>query len=143
MRRRGLPIVWIGFIAILIAFVVWYGWQTNIAPYIAEQRAQQQQSEPQQAVPVPREEEIKAQLQRNQAAISAQPEPKATTQNRTEACYAAAHAAARSQARCDGILVGDGSAQNQKVSRARGISNDAISNPGSQDCGASRVQTLD
>jgi hypothetical protein len=81
MRRRGLPIVWIGFIAILIAFVVWYGWQTNIAPYIAEQRAQQQQSEPQQAVPVPREEEIKAQLQRNQAAISAQPEPKATTQN--------------------------------------------------------------
>jgi hypothetical protein len=88
MRRRGLPIVWIGFIAILIAFVVWYGWQTNIAPYIAEQRAQQRQSEPQQAVPVPREEEIKAQLQRNQAAISAQPEPKATTQNRTEACYA-------------------------------------------------------
>ena len=81
MRRRGLPIVWIGFIAILIAFVVWYGWQTNIAPYIAEQRAQQHQSEPQQAVPVPREEEIKAQLQRNQAAISAQPEPKATTQN--------------------------------------------------------------
>jgi hypothetical protein len=81
MRRRGLPIVWIGFIAILIAFVVWYGWQTNIAPYIAEQRAQQRQSEPQQAVPVPREEEIKAQLQRNQAAISAQPEPKATTQN--------------------------------------------------------------
>jgi hypothetical protein len=77
MRRRGLPIVWIGFIAILIAFVVWYGWQTNIA----EQRAQQRQSEPQQAVPVPREEEIKAQLQRNQAAISAQPEPKATTQN--------------------------------------------------------------
>ena len=78
MRRRGLPIVWIGFIAILIAFVVWYGWQTNIAPYLAEQRAQQQQSEPPQAAPAPSEEEIKAQLQRNQAAISAQPEPKAS-----------------------------------------------------------------
>lgn len=79
MRRRGLPIAWIGLIAILIAFVVWYGWQTNIAPYIAEQRAQQQRSEPQEVAPAPSEEEIKAQLQRNQAAISAQPEPKPTT----------------------------------------------------------------
>lgn len=70
MRRRGLPIVWTGLIAILFAFVVWYGWQTNIAP--------QQQSEPQQATPAPSEEEIKAQLQRNQAAMSAQPEPKAS-----------------------------------------------------------------
>ena len=76
MSRRGLPIAWIGLIAILIAFVVWYGWQTNIAPYIAEQRAQQQRSEPQAAAPAPSEAEIKAQLQRNQAAISAQPEPK-------------------------------------------------------------------
>jgi sRNA-binding protein len=81
MRRRGLPIVWIGLITILIAFVVWHGWQTNIAPHIAEQRAQRQQSEPQATVPAPSEEEIKAQLQRNQAAISTQPEPKATTQN--------------------------------------------------------------
>lgn len=81
MRRRGLPIVWIGVIAILIAFVAWYGWQTNIAPHIAEQRAEQQQSEPQAAAPPPSEEEIKAQLQRNQAAISAQPEPKTTSQN--------------------------------------------------------------
>jgi hypothetical protein len=59
-------------------FVVWHGYQTNIAPYIAEQRAQQQRSEPQEATPAPSEEEIKAQLQRNQAAISAQPEPKAS-----------------------------------------------------------------
>jgi hypothetical protein len=78
MRRRGLPIVWTGLIAILFAFVVWYGWQTNIAPHLAEQRAQQQQSEPQQAAPALSEEEVKAQLQRNQAAMSAQPEPKAS-----------------------------------------------------------------
>jgi len=70
MRRRGLPIVWTGLIAILFAFVVWYGLQTNIAP--------QQQSEPQQAAPALSEEEVKAQLQRNQAAMSAQPEPKAS-----------------------------------------------------------------
>ncbi|BCW96383.1 MAG: hypothetical protein WHS44_03365 [Fimbriimonadales bacterium] len=90
MRRRGTPIVWIGLIAILIAFVVWYGWQTNIAPYIAEQRAQQQQAEPEQAAPAPSEEEIKAQLQRNQAAMSAQPEPKAApTQPRQPAAPAA------------------------------------------------------
>jgi hypothetical protein len=78
MRRRGLPIIWIGLIVILFAFVGWYSYQTNIAPYIAEQRAQQQRSEPQEATPAPSEEEIKAQLQRNQAAISAQPEPKAS-----------------------------------------------------------------
>lgn len=78
MRRRGLPIVWTGLIVILFAFVVWYGWQTNIAPYLAEQRAQQQQAEPKEAAPVPSEEEVKAQLQRNQAAMSAQPEPKAS-----------------------------------------------------------------
>ena len=77
MRRRGLPIVWTGLMAILFAFVVWYGWQTNIAPYLAEQGAQQQQAEPKEAAPVPSEEEVKAQLQRNQAAMSAQPEPKA------------------------------------------------------------------
>jgi hypothetical protein len=58
--------------------VVWYGWQTNIAPYLAEHRAQQQRSEPQQAVPAPSADEIKAQLQRNQAALSAQPEPQTT-----------------------------------------------------------------
>ena len=78
MRRRGLPIIWIGLIVILLAFVVWHGYQTNIAPYIAERLAQQQRSEPQEATPAPSEEEIKAQLQRNQAAISAQPDPKAS-----------------------------------------------------------------
>jgi hypothetical protein len=78
MRRRGLPIIWIGLIVILFAFVVWHGYQTNIAPYIAERLAQQQRSEPQEATPAPSEEEIKAQLQRNQAAISAQPDPKAS-----------------------------------------------------------------
>jgi hypothetical protein len=77
MRRRGLPIVWIGLIALLVAFVVWYGWQTNIAPHTAEQSAQQQ-LEPQESVSVPSEEKVKAQLQRNQAAVSAKPEPKAT-----------------------------------------------------------------
>ena len=79
MRRRGLPIIWIGLIVILFAFVGWYSYQTNIAPYIAEQRAQQQQSEPQEATPALSEEAVKAQLQRNQAAISAQPEPKASS----------------------------------------------------------------
>lgn len=80
MRRRGLPIAWIGMIVVLVAFVVWYGWQTNIAPLIAEQRAQQQRSEPQEAVPTPTEAEIKAQLERNRAAAAAQPEPKAVPQ---------------------------------------------------------------
>lgn len=79
MRRRGLPIIWVGLIVILFAFVGWYSYQTNIAPYIAEQRAQQQQSEPQEATPALSEEAVKAQLQRNQAAISAQPEPKASS----------------------------------------------------------------
>ena len=77
MRRRGLPIIWVGLIVILFAFVGWYSYQTNIAPYIAEQRAQQQQSEPQEATPALSEEAVKAQLQRNQAVISAQPEPEA------------------------------------------------------------------
>ena len=79
MRRRGLPIIWVGLIVILFAFVGWYSYQTNIAPYTAEQRAQQQQSEPQEATPALSEEAVKAQLQRNQAAISAQPEPKASS----------------------------------------------------------------
>ena len=77
MRRRGLPIIWVGLIVILFAFVGWYSYQTNIAPYIAKQH-DHQQSEPQQAAPALSEEEVKAQLQRNQAAISAQPEPKAS-----------------------------------------------------------------
>lgn len=72
MRRRGLPIAWIGLIIVLVAFVVWYGWQTNIAPMLAEQRAQQQQSEPQAALPTPTEAEVKAQLERNRASVSAQ-----------------------------------------------------------------------
>jgi len=79
MRRRGLPIIWIGLIVILFAFVGWYSYQTNIAPYIAEQRAQQQQSELQEATPALSEEAVKAQLQRNQAAISAQSELEATS----------------------------------------------------------------
>ncbi|GIV10318.1 MAG: hypothetical protein KatS3mg019_2409 [Fimbriimonadales bacterium] len=76
MRRRGLPIAWIGIIVVLIAFVVWYGWQTNIAPHLAEQRAQQQRQQTQEAAPAPSEEEIKAQLERNRAAVTAKPEPK-------------------------------------------------------------------
>ncbi|MFN7017665.1 MAG: hypothetical protein ACK4RG_00125 [Fimbriimonadales bacterium] len=79
MRRRGLPIAWIGLILVLVAFVVWYGWQTNIAPLIAEQRAQQQRLELQEAIPAPTEAEVKAQLERNAATASAQPEPKAAS----------------------------------------------------------------
>jgi sRNA-binding protein len=72
MHRRGLPIAWIGLIIVLVAFVVWYGWQTNIAPMLAEQHAQHQHSEPQAAVPTPTEAEVKAQLERNRASVSAQ-----------------------------------------------------------------------
>ncbi|MCS7208912.1 MAG: hypothetical protein NZ874_04995 [Fimbriimonadales bacterium] len=70
MRRRGIPIAWIGLIAVLLAFVVWHGWQTNIAPHLAEQRAQQQEEQPE---PPPSEEQVKAQLQRNREAVSKQP----------------------------------------------------------------------
>lgn len=76
MRRRGLPIAWIGIIAVLVAYVVWYGWQMSVAPLLQERRAQQQSAQPQEAPPVPTEAEVKAQLERNKAAIAAQPEPK-------------------------------------------------------------------
>ncbi len=85
MRRRGLPIAWIGLIIVLVAFVVWYGWQNNIAPYLAEQRAQQQRQQAQESTPAPSEEEIKAQLERNRAAVSAQPEPTPKVESKPQA----------------------------------------------------------
>lgn len=73
MRRRGLPISYIGAIIALLAFVVWYGWRTQIAPYQAEMRAQQEQK--QTAQPAPTEAEVKQMLQQNKAAAEAPPKP--------------------------------------------------------------------
>jgi len=76
MRQRGLPIGLIGLIMILLAFVIWYGWSTQIAPYQAEQRARQQQEEA--TTPPPSEAELKAQLEKNRQLVQGQPAPKPT-----------------------------------------------------------------
>lgn len=73
MRRRGLPISYLGAIIALLAFIIWYGWRTQIAPYQAEMRAQQEQK--QTAQPAPSEAEVKQMLQQNKAAAEAQPKP--------------------------------------------------------------------
>ncbi|MCS7272985.1 MAG: hypothetical protein NZ550_02415 [Fimbriimonadales bacterium] len=69
MRRRGVPIAWIGVIFVSIAFVVWYGWQTNVAPYLEQQRQETQQKVLQPTQP-PSEAEIKAQLEQNRQALA-------------------------------------------------------------------------
>ncbi len=78
MRRRGTPIGLIGLIIILIAFIAWYGWTTQIAPTLESTRSDSPtQSQPQEQQPItpPSPEEVKAQLERNQAAAQAKPEP--------------------------------------------------------------------
>jgi uncharacterized protein HemX len=67
MRRRSLPIGLIGLIIIMLAFVIWYGWTTQIAPYQAELQAQRQQQEA--ATQPPSEEQIKAQLEQNKKLV--------------------------------------------------------------------------
>ncbi|GBC93389.1 hypothetical protein HRbin15_01880 [bacterium HR15] len=71
MRQRSLPIGLIGLIVILLAFIIWYGWSTQIAPYQAEQQARQQEV----SVPPPSEEQLKAQLERNQQLVQGQQPP--------------------------------------------------------------------
>jgi hypothetical protein len=79
MRRRGLPIIWIGLIAILFAFVGLVRVADEYRTLSLRSSTPSNSSQSlKQAAPAPSEEEIKAQLQRNQAAISAQPEPKAS-----------------------------------------------------------------
>jgi len=70
MRQRGLPIGLIGLIVILLAFVIWYGWNTQIAPYQAEQQAQRQQQEA--SIQPPSEAELKAQLEKNKQLVQEQ-----------------------------------------------------------------------
>jgi len=70
MRRRNLPIGLIGLIVIMFAFVIWYGWTTQIAPYQAELQAQRQQQEA--ATQPPSEEQIKAQLEQNKKLVQEQ-----------------------------------------------------------------------
>ncbi len=73
MRRRGLPISYIGAIIALLAFIIWYGWRTQIAPYQAEMKALQEQQ--QTAQPAPSELEVKQMLQQNQEKAETQPKP--------------------------------------------------------------------
>ncbi|MDW8106428.1 MAG: hypothetical protein RMK45_03005 [Armatimonadota bacterium] len=71
MRRRGVPIAWIGIIFVSVAFIVWYGWQTSIAPHLAqEQQERQQRQETLQPAQPPSEAEIKAQLEQNRQALA-------------------------------------------------------------------------
>lgn len=84
MRQRGLPIGLIGLIVILLAFIIWYGWSTQIAPYMAEQQARQEQQET--PIQPPSEEQVKAELERNRQMVSEQSsqkpsaeKPKSTT----------------------------------------------------------------
>jgi len=77
MKRKSMPIAWIGLIVVSMAFIAWYGWQTNIAPLQEghhpdrqESQFSQQLAEP---MPVPSEAEIKAQLEQNRQAVSKQP----------------------------------------------------------------------
>ncbi|MEN3000373.1 MAG: hypothetical protein ABDI19_00850 [Armatimonadota bacterium] len=67
MRQRGLPIGLVGLIVILLAFIIWYGWSTQVAPYQAEQQAHQQQQEVN--TQPPSEEELKAQLEKNKQLV--------------------------------------------------------------------------
>ncbi len=76
MRRRGLPIGLVGLIVILLAFVIWYGWSTQIAPYQAERQAQQQEA----SVQPPSEAELKAQLEKNKQLVQERPPQKQATQ---------------------------------------------------------------
>lgn len=80
MRRRGIPIGYIGVMIVSLAFVAWYGWTTQVAPYMQESHHQQAQDNPPSGS-APSEAEVRAVLEKNKQSLQAQP---TTTEQPTE-----------------------------------------------------------
>ncbi len=73
MRRRSIPIGYIGVMIIALAFIIWYGWSTQIAPLMEETHQHEAQNSTPPSTPAPSEAEVKAMLERNKQAISNKP----------------------------------------------------------------------
>lgn len=75
MRRRGIPIGYIGLMIVLFAFIAWYGWSTQVAPYVQPntQRQEAQASTPSPTA-APSEAEVKAMLEKNKQSMQVKPQ---------------------------------------------------------------------